>query len=60
MKFELTEEEFKALYNYFLFRAGYVSPEFDLPIWELFRRMEKYNKLINEEKNENEYNRPNS
>jgi len=47
VKFELIEDEFRALYDYFIKRAGYISPEFDLPIWKLFRRMEKYNELDN-------------
>lgn len=43
----LTDEEARALYEYFMGRAGYISYEFDLPIIEFIRKLEVY---LSEEK----------
>ncbi len=40
--FPLTEEEAKALYDYFLKRAGYVSAEFDPLILLLIRKLHNF------------------
>lgn len=49
--FLITEQEVKALYDYFLNRAGYISYDFDIKIIWLIRKMSKYieNKIEDEE-----------
>jgi hypothetical protein len=40
--FTLTTDEVKALYDYFIKRAGYISYEFDLPMIVLIKRLNQY------------------
>ena len=40
--FTLTDAEVKALYEYFMKRAGYISYEFDYPLITLINRLSRY------------------
>lgn len=43
MSFHLSKEEFDALHDYFMNRAGFISYEFDQAIWKLIDRMNMRN-----------------
>jgi hypothetical protein len=40
--FSLSEDDVKALYDYFIKRAGYISYEMDLPVIKLIRALNEY------------------
>lgn len=39
---ELTEDEVCSLIDYFYHRAGYISPEFDMKVLNLIKRMDEF------------------
>jgi len=47
--FELSDDEFKSLLEYFMKRAGFISYEFDQPVWHLIKRMNEYNERRNDD-----------
>ena len=41
-RFSLSDNEVLAFYNYFLKRAGYISPEFDSEVLKIIKKIENF------------------